>query len=131
MTRETSELFKALSDQTRLDMLALLLEHGELCVCDFEQALEIGQSKASRHLRYLVNAGLLTDRRAGVWTHYALRLDLGPAQTAVLQAVPELLGETHLLHLRDSLGRWLEQKEVTAGTCRGSENMCPCLAAGD
>lgn len=131
MTGEPAELFKALSDQTRLDMLALLLEHGELCVCDFEQALQIGQSKASRHLRYLVNAGLLSDHREGVWMHYALRRDLGPEQSAILKAVPGLLGKTHLLQLRRSLEEWLEQKGVTGEACGGSENTRPCLAAGE
>jgi len=131
MTRGPSELFKALSDQTRLDMLALLLERGELCVCDFEQALQIGQSKASRHLRYLVNAGLLTDHREGIWMHYALRRDLGEEQSAVLRAVPGLLGETHLLQLRRSLEQWLKQKKETPGTCGQSQSGRPCLAAGD
>ncbi len=64
-------MFKALSDVTRLRALNLLLE-GELCVCDVMKVLGITQSKASRHLVYLKNAGLVKSRRAGLWMHYSL-----------------------------------------------------------
>ena len=64
-------LFKALGDETRLRILNLLLR-GELCVCDIMKILEMGQSKVSRHLAYLRNAGLVTDRREGLWMHYSL-----------------------------------------------------------
>ena len=78
-----AEIFKALADETRLTMLALLLWHGELCVCDVERVLEISQSKASRHLRYLKNAGLIDDRRDGLWIHYRVAdspfLSIGPS----------------------------------------------------
>ncbi|MCA8947537.1 MAG: metalloregulator ArsR/SmtB family transcription factor, partial [Planctomycetes bacterium] len=70
--RELSDIFKALADETRLAIMALLLEHGELCVCDIEQAIGATQSKTSRHLRYLLHAGLVQDRREGVWVHYSL-----------------------------------------------------------
>lgn len=68
--REMADIFKALSDETRLLILALLLRHGELCVCDIESALGSTQSKTSRHLRYLLHAGLVSDRRVGAWVHY-------------------------------------------------------------
>jgi hypothetical protein len=51
--RTLSRIFKALSDETRLAIMALVLRHGHLCVCEVEQILGITQSKASRHLRYL------------------------------------------------------------------------------
>lgn len=53
-------------------MLGLLLRRKELCVCELMAALNITQSKASRHLRYLANAGLVIDRREGVWVRYRL-----------------------------------------------------------
>lgn len=62
--------FKALSEDIRLQILALIFRHGELCVCEVERFLEVTQSKASRHLRYLLNAGLLQDRRDGLWVYY-------------------------------------------------------------
>ncbi len=51
--RGLAQVFRALADETRLEMLALVMSHGELCVCDLEQVLGISQSKSSRHLRYL------------------------------------------------------------------------------
>ncbi|MCZ7608291.1 MAG: metalloregulator ArsR/SmtB family transcription factor [Planctomycetota bacterium] len=68
--RELADIFKALGDETRLQILSLLLKHGELCVCDIENVIGATQSKTSRHLRYLLHAGLVQDRRVGVWVHY-------------------------------------------------------------
>lgn len=63
--------FKALADETRLRILALLLD-GELCVCDLMTTLELPQSTVSRHLAYLRNAGWVADRRSGIWTYYSI-----------------------------------------------------------
>lgn len=65
------QLFKALAEETRLRILNLLVQ-GELCVCDIMKILKIGQSKASRHLVYLRNAGLVTDRRQCAWKYYSM-----------------------------------------------------------
>jgi ArsR family transcriptional regulator len=65
-------IFKALSDETRLRILALL-SSGEICVCDLMEALELPQSTVSRHLAYLRNAGLVDDERRGVWMFYRLK----------------------------------------------------------
>jgi len=72
--RELIKVFKALSDETRLRMLKLLLE-GELCVCEIMQVLEISQSRASRNLGILREAGLLKDRRDGQWVHYSINTE--------------------------------------------------------
>lgn len=66
-----ARIFKALADDTRLRILALLLE-GELCVCELIAALELPQSTVSRHLAYLRNNGWVQDRRQGVWMYYRL-----------------------------------------------------------
>jgi ArsR family transcriptional regulator, arsenate/arsenite/antimonite-responsive transcriptional repressor len=63
--------FKALSDETRLRILCLLLE-GELCVCDLMEVLQLPQSTVSRHLSYLKNSGWVDDRRCGVWIYYSI-----------------------------------------------------------
>ncbi|MFW5734185.1 MAG: ArsR/SmtB family transcription factor, partial [Oceanidesulfovibrio sp.] len=60
---------KALSEPVRLRIL-LLLEEGELCVCDLMAALEMPQSTVSRHVAQLKNAGLVAGQRCGKWTHY-------------------------------------------------------------
>lgn len=71
--KNAAAMYKALGDETRLQMVWLLMNHRELCVCDFMEVLDVTQSKASRHLRTLYHAGLVTDRRQGLWVYYALR----------------------------------------------------------
>ena len=89
--RELSDIFKALGDETQLSIMALLLEHGELCVCDIEQALDATQSKTSRHLRYLLHAGLVQDRREGVWVHYSLPKKTDEQRRAIRRALKAVL----------------------------------------
>lgn len=96
--RALAGLFKALADETRLEMLALLVQRDELCVCRFEEALDITQSKASRHLRYLLNAGLVTDRRDGIWVHYRIAADLPAEQAELVRALPHILGKERMAH---------------------------------
>jgi ArsR family transcriptional regulator, arsenate/arsenite/antimonite-responsive transcriptional repressor len=69
--RPVSRLFKALSDETRLRIVALL-SHGELCVCHVEAALTLTQSNASRQLGVLRNAGVVDSRRELNWVYYHL-----------------------------------------------------------
>jgi ArsR family transcriptional regulator, arsenate/arsenite/antimonite-responsive transcriptional repressor len=69
--RDLLNIFKALSDETRLRIVKLL-EHGELCVCDIVAALDMVQPKVSFHLNVLKKAGFLKDRKEGRWTHYLI-----------------------------------------------------------
>ena len=62
---------KALSDETRLRILKILLER-ECCVCEIMQALAISQSRVSHNLRILEEAGLLKSRKNGVWIVYSI-----------------------------------------------------------
>jgi len=68
---ELTNIFKALSDETRLRIIKLL-EKSELCVCDITAALDMVQPKVSFHLNALKEAGLIKDRKAGRWIHYRL-----------------------------------------------------------
>ena len=68
----TAQIFKALGDETRLRIMALLVNGRELCVCDIIAALDLPQSTVSRHLSYLRNTGLVDDRRQGVWMYYMI-----------------------------------------------------------
>jgi len=65
-------LFKALSEPVRLRIIYVMLQRGELCVCDIVDSLELSQSVVSRHLAYLRNNGLVSTRRDGVWIYYEL-----------------------------------------------------------
>ena len=66
-----SQLFHALSDETRLEIVNMLRD-GERCVCDLMGALDAAQSRLSFHLKVLKDAGIVTDRRHGRWIYYSL-----------------------------------------------------------
>ncbi len=90
--QNSAELFKALADETRLRILNLLVQ-GELCVCDIMAVLDIGQSKASRHLACLRHVGLVNDRRNGVWMYYSLARPSGVTHRRVLDWLAEATTE--------------------------------------
>ena len=70
-TERAIELFHALSDETRLEIIELLRK-GERCVCELTDSLEAAQSRLSFHLRVLRDAGIVRDRKDGRWVHYEL-----------------------------------------------------------
>ncbi len=69
--RDVVKAFKTLSDETRLRILNLLLER-ECCVCEVMQALDISQTRASRNLSLLYDAGFLKLRKDGLWSLYSI-----------------------------------------------------------
>ena len=69
--RDIVKVMKALSDETRLRILSVLLER-ECCVCEVMQALDISQSRASRNLGILEDAGFLKARRERAWVLYSV-----------------------------------------------------------
>ncbi len=69
--RDLVKAMKALSDETRLRILNLLLER-ECCVCEVMQALDVSQTRASRNLNILYDAGFLKVRRDGLWALYSI-----------------------------------------------------------
>ncbi len=82
---------KALSDETRLRILKALLER-KCCVCEVMQALDISQSRASRNLGILQDAGFLKARRDGVWIVYAVDWQtVNRYVTALAKLVKDLL----------------------------------------
>jgi len=115
--RTLTNVFKALSDETRLQMLGLLLKEGELCVCDFVDVLDISQSKASRHLRHLVNAGLLDDRREGTWVYFRIAEKPEPAQARVCEMLPAVLDNRIPPELFARLADWRQSKERGESSC--------------
>ena len=70
--QDEADLFKALSDPTRLRLVVLLALHGEVCVCVMAEALDEPNFKISRHLRVLRSTGIVEARREGTWMHYRL-----------------------------------------------------------
>jgi ArsR family transcriptional regulator len=66
-----AELFHALADPIRVDVVTMLLD-GERCVCDLMSDLDLAQSRLSWHLKTLVDAGIISGRREGRWNYYSL-----------------------------------------------------------
>ena len=68
-----SDVFKALAHPLRLEVVALLLDEGELCVCHIKDRVHSEQSNLSQHLAILRQAGIVKCRRLGSNIHYAVR----------------------------------------------------------
>ena len=86
MSTRAANLFRALSDPTRLRLLQRL-RGGELCVCDLMAALRIPQAKTSRHLGYLKKAGLVAARKEGLWSYYRLTRPRDPLHRKALECL--------------------------------------------
>ncbi len=68
-----SQIFKSFSDEARIRILFLLYKNKELCISDLEQILGFTQTKTSRHVNYLKNAGLVNSRKVDQWIFYFLK----------------------------------------------------------
>jgi ArsR family transcriptional regulator, arsenate/arsenite/antimonite-responsive transcriptional repressor len=79
-------LLKSLSDQTRLRSLMLLMQEGELCVCELTHALDLIQPKISRHLASLRDMQVVMDKRMGQWVYYSINPKLPVWAKELLQA---------------------------------------------
>lgn len=94
--RNLANIVRSLENETRLRIMALLLEVEELCVCDFMAVFQLPQSTVSRHLSHLKNAGWLSDRRAGVWIHYSLAKDLSPIHRTLAATLRTILAQNEV-----------------------------------
>jgi ArsR family transcriptional regulator len=99
-------LFRMLADTTRLRTLLLLLQEGELCVCELTHALDLSQPKISRHLAHLREAGMLLARRNGQWMYYRINPALPGWVHAVLQ---------HTLEGHATLAPYLNDRRILGG----------------
>jgi ArsR family transcriptional regulator, arsenate/arsenite/antimonite-responsive transcriptional repressor len=118
---EMETVFKALADSTRLRILGLLLT-GEVCVCHIHDSLKISQPKASRHLAYLRNAGLVDTRREGLWVHYRMAV----LSDAVLQTVQSTV--THALRHLDVVRKDVGRLQKLNGCCLPAEQEAQSFA---
>jgi ArsR family transcriptional regulator, arsenate/arsenite/antimonite-responsive transcriptional repressor len=91
--REIIKTFKVLSDETRLRVLNLILGR-ECCVCEIMQALNISQSKASRALTTLYDAGFLKLRKEGLWSLYSLDTgEMAEFQAGLVEVIKKALDQ--------------------------------------
>jgi ArsR family transcriptional regulator, arsenate/arsenite/antimonite-responsive transcriptional repressor len=107
-----AHLFKSLDDETRLRILALLVEKDELCVCDLVSVLQLPQSTVSRQLSLLKGAGWLKDRREGVWIYYSIHRELSAIQQFLVPVLRNFLTATEVA------GKDLERLKSLSGACR-------------
>jgi len=102
--RALVNVMKALSDPGRVKVLKML-EARELCACEIIGLLGLAQPTVSRHLKVLVDAGLISGRKVGCWVHYRLA-PASPYARAMLEALPGWLeSEPEIRTLRQALGQ--------------------------
>lgn len=99
---EPTQVFKCLSDETRLYATLLVHLEGELCVCELMEALDDSQPKISRHLAQLRNCGILDDARRGQWVFYSLAKELPDWVTNTLDAASDACKDS-LKHFQKNL----------------------------
>ena len=115
MDRHT-DVFKALSDDTRLRIVHVLLASGlELCCCELTDALEVPQYNISRHLKALRDAGLVNERREGKWVYYSVVSDADPFRARLLEAVASIGPQPAFEKDERELGERLAHRE--GGRC--------------
>ncbi len=132
--KEAVTLFSALSDETRLRILALLAHRagrrsgessgaGELCVCQIEEVLRIPQSKVSRHLTALRHAGLVSWRREGTWIYYSLPEPKNDLEARLLDCLRTCLQEAP--QVREDVRRIAECPPLAAKCCEDGKEGSP------
>lgn len=80
----------ALNDETRVMILRFLDQYGETCVCDMQLTFEMIQSRLSRHLKILKEAGFLRVERKGTWAYYSIRKPLDRFRSEALEEIRHL-----------------------------------------
>ena len=80
----------SLNDETRVLLLRFLDEYGETCVCDMQTSLDMIQSRLSRHLKILKDAGFLRVQRKGTWAYYSIRTPLDRFRSEALEEIRHL-----------------------------------------
>ncbi|MGE0771317.1 MAG: ArsR/SmtB family transcription factor [Cyclobacteriaceae bacterium] len=82
-----AQIYLACSDTSRLRILNLIMNNGEMCISDLERILEFTQTKTSRHLIYLKNSGILSSRKLNQWVFYQVKDEVFDIIKQILQFV--------------------------------------------
>ena len=107
---------KSLSDNVRLRIINLLLQR-ECCVCEVMQVLNISQTRASRNLNMLYDAGFLKLRKEGLWSYYSIDKAAMERYLALLtEAVAD--GSINDTDIETDRRRLTEAKPIGPGCCR-------------
>lgn len=82
-----AQIFLSCSDTSRLRILNLIMNNGEMCISDLEKILEFTQTKTSRHLIYLKNSDILTIRKLNQWVFYQIKDEVFDIVKQILQFI--------------------------------------------
>lgn len=80
----------SINDETRVKMLRFIDINNEVCVCDIESSFDMIQSRVSRHLKILKDAGFLRVDRRGKWAYYSIRSPLDRFRLSILDEIRHL-----------------------------------------
>ena len=116
---QIAKVFKALSDETRLRILNILLQR-ECCVCEVMQALDISQTRASRNLNILHDSGFVKAKRNGMWVLYSVNIQDMPEQYMLLIDVMKKSLENSLEAKNDRERLKKAKRVLLNGACAGS-----------
>jgi ArsR family transcriptional regulator, arsenate/arsenite/antimonite-responsive transcriptional repressor len=81
------KILAAMAEPTRLEAMRMLWDHGEHCACELMARLSVTQSRISRHMQVLKQAGLVVDRRDAQWVRYRVNPELAPEIQRIVNAV--------------------------------------------
>lgn len=114
--KELTKATKALSDETRIRIINLIMKR-ECCVCEVMQALDISQTRASRNLKILYEAGFLNLRNDGLFTLYTINpKNSNNFRSHLLQSVRDYLPKNTVI--RNDLHRLDKAQRIGPG-CAG------------
>lgn len=105
------QLFKCLSDQTRLDLVLRIYSKGEACVCELTDDLGKNQPTISRHLAQLRNCGILRDRRDSQWVYYSLEPGLADWALSTIEAAHQARQQENYLALSSEAGSIINNRK--------------------
>lgn len=108
-----TDLFAVLSHPTRLRLALLMAEHGTLCVCELQYAVNENQPRVSRHLTNLREAGVIEGERRAQWVHYRLSPDLPAWARAVIDdALPGMYDDPAFMEDRRRLATMADRPSL-------------------
>ncbi len=119
--KDVTRAAQAISDETRLRILNLIMEQ-ECCVCEVMQALDISQTRASRNLKVLYEAGFLNLRNDGLFTLYSIKNSKNGFFSNFIEGVRTAL--TSNKTAKNDLERLREARRIGPG-CVKEESPCP------
>jgi len=110
--KKTTRLLKALADENRLRILALLSAKEGLCVCEITEVIGLSQPTVSSHLKVLENAGLLEFKKEGLWVNYDISSSLEKNTKAILDNVLGMLSKSKEIKRELSRLSSINRKEI-------------------